>query len=63
MRSAPRTGLSPEWWEPGVDEVFTDLISHDDDFVRAEFASLTRASWPVRRPASSSSRETGDQPS
>jgi len=41
------TGLSPEW-DRNFDEVFTDLISHDDDLVRAEFTSLTRAYWPAR---------------
>ena len=40
------TGLSPEW-DRGFDEAFTDLVSHDDEFVRAEFASLTREAWPI----------------
>ena len=42
------TGLSPEW-DRGFDEAFTDLVSHDDDLVRAEFTSLTRAAWPVQQ--------------
>jgi hypothetical protein len=41
------TGLSPEW-DRRFDEAFTELVSHDDEFVRAEFASLTRAAWPPR---------------
>lgn len=41
------TGLSPEW-DRRFDEAFTDLVSRDDDLVRTEFASLTRASWPIR---------------
>jgi hypothetical protein len=45
--SSPRTGLSPEW-DRGFDEAFAELVSHDDDLVRAEFASLTAASWPGR---------------
>ena len=40
------TGLSPEW-DRGFDEAFADLVSHDDDLVRAEFTSLTRATWPA----------------
>ena len=40
------TGLSPEW-DRGFDEAFADLVSHDDDLVRAEFTSLTRAIWPA----------------
>lgn len=42
------TGLSPEW-DRGFDEAFTDLVSRDDDLVRAEFISLTRAFWPAGR--------------
>jgi hypothetical protein len=41
------TGLSPEW-DRGFDEAFADLVSHDDDFVRAEFTGLIKASWPTR---------------
>jgi hypothetical protein len=44
------TGLSPEW-DRRYDEVFTDLISHDDDLVRAEFTGLTQACWPTGRTA------------
>jgi hypothetical protein len=43
MRSS-RTGLSPDWGR-GFNEAFTDLISHDDDLVRAEFTDLTRGAW------------------
>ena len=39
------TSLSPQW-DRGFGEAFTDLVSHDEDLVRAEFASLTRAVWP-----------------
>jgi hypothetical protein len=46
MRS-PRTGLSPDWGR-GFNEAFADMISHDDDLVRAEFTDLTRRAW---RPA------------
>ncbi|GAA3285517.1 hypothetical protein Dvina_26015 [Dactylosporangium vinaceum] len=52
------TGLSPEW-DRDYDAVFAELISRDDDLVRAEFAGLTgltgqsrtagRAAVPVRR--------------
>ena len=41
------TGLSPEW-DRRFDEAFTDLVTHDDGLVRAEFAGLIRASWPTR---------------
>ncbi len=40
------TGLSPEW-DRGFDEAFTDLVSHDDDLVRAEFTGLIQQSWPA----------------
>ena len=36
------TGLSPEW-DRWFDEAFTDLISSDDDLVRAEFEALVHA--------------------
>ncbi|GAA3454622.1 hypothetical protein [Dactylosporangium matsuzakiense] len=49
------TGLSPEW-DRDYDAVFAELISRDDDLVRAEFTGLTgqsrtagRATVPVRR--------------
>jgi len=37
------TGLSPEW-DRWFDEAFTDLISSDDEWVRAEFDALVGAS-------------------
>ena len=37
------TGLSPEW-DRWFDEAFTDLISSDDELVRAEFEALVDAS-------------------
>lgn len=40
------TGLSPEW-DRGFDEAFTDLVSRDDDLVRAEFTGLIQQSWPT----------------
>ena len=43
MRSS-RTGL-PSDWGRGFNEAFADMISHDDDLVRAEFTDLTRGSW------------------
>ena len=43
------TALSPEW-DRGFDEAFTDLISSDDDLVRAEFDALINASWPPPAP-------------
>jgi hypothetical protein len=39
------TALSPEW-DRWFDEEFTDLISEDDDLVRAEFDALIAATWP-----------------
>jgi len=39
-----RTALSPEW-DRWFDEAFTDLISGDEDWVRAEFDALIAASW------------------
>ena len=44
-----KTGLSPEW-DRWFDEVFTDLISNDDDLVREEFDALVNASWPKYPP-------------
>jgi len=38
------TALSPEW-DRWFDEAFTDLISGDEDLVRAEFDALIAASW------------------
>jgi len=45
--SRMHTGLSPEW-DRGFDEAFIDLVSHDDDLVRAEFTGLMQRSWPTR---------------
>jgi hypothetical protein len=39
------TGLSPEW-DRRPEDVFVDLVSHDEDLVRAEFEHLTRSAWP-----------------
>ena len=54
------TGLSPEW-DRGFDEAFTDLVSDDDDLVRAEFTSLIRAAGLVQPPAGPSG-EPRDEP-
>jgi hypothetical protein len=37
-----RTALSPEW-DRGFDEAFTDLVTSDPDWVRAEFDALIGA--------------------
>jgi hypothetical protein len=50
------TGLSPEW-DRRFDEEFTDLVSHDDDLVRAEFTHLTRTAWPSGAPSSDPRRD------
>jgi hypothetical protein len=44
------TGLSPDW-DRGFDEAFTDLITNDEDLVRAEFDALISASWRQPPPA------------
>lgn len=54
------TGLSPEW-DRGFDEVFAEIVSGDEDLLRAEFDSLMRtggfdARWPVPIPR----RSVGD---
>jgi hypothetical protein len=40
--SGIHTALSPEW-DRGFDAAFAELISADDDLVRAEFTELTQA--------------------
>lgn len=40
-----RTALSPEW-DRWFDEQFTDLISTDEELLRAEFDDLMASSWP-----------------
>jgi hypothetical protein len=52
------TGLSPEW-DRWFDEAFTDLISSDDELVRAEFEALVDA---AERPRSRTD-EGGGAPS
>jgi hypothetical protein len=44
-----RTALSPEG-DRWFDEAFTDLISGDEDLVRAEFDALIAANWPPPPP-------------
>jgi hypothetical protein len=44
------TALSPEW-DRWFDEAFSDLISGDDDLVRAEFDALIAAGWPEPPPS------------
>ena len=48
--ASPGTGLSPEW-DRWFDEAFTDLISSDDELVRAEFEALVDAVEHPRGPA------------
>jgi hypothetical protein len=43
------TGLSPEW-DRWFDEAFTDLISSDEDLVRAEFDALINGAWQTPPP-------------
>jgi hypothetical protein len=47
--ASPGTGLSPEW-DRWFDEAFTDLISSDDELVRAEFEGLVGAAEHPRDP-------------
>jgi hypothetical protein len=59
------TALSPEW-DRGFDEAFTELISGDDDLVRAEFDALIGATWqePPAPPAPPApTAEPPDRPS
>jgi hypothetical protein len=49
------TGLSPEW-DRWFDEAFTDLISSDDELVRAEFEALVDA---AEHPRDSATGEGG----
>jgi len=53
------TALSPEW-DRWFDEEFTDLISRDEDLVRAEFDALIAGSWhvPPRTPPAASDDAT-----
>jgi hypothetical protein len=53
--ASPGTGLSPEW-DRWFDEAFTDLISSDDELVRAEFEALVDA---AERPRGSATGEGG----
>ena len=54
-----RTALSPEW-DRGSDADFADLICSDDEWVRAEFDALVRASWrPPVPPAPPAPPATG----
>ena len=55
--ASPGTGLSPEW-DRWFDEAFTDLISSDDELVRAEFEALVGAS---ERPRSRTDEGGGAQ--
>ena len=43
------TALSPEW-DRWFDEEFTDLVSADDDLVRAEFDALIADTWNTTPP-------------
>ena len=59
------TALSPEW-DRWFDEEFTDLVSHDEDLVRAEFDALIDAAWhtppPADPPAPAASDPAGRPP-
>lgn len=57
------TGLSPEW-DRWFDEAFTDLISSDDDLVRAEFDALVGASrgYPPSPPVPPAPAVASDHP-
>jgi len=54
VTASAATGLSPEW-DRWFDEAFTDLITGDEELVRAEFDDLVASSWqsPSSPPASS----------
>jgi hypothetical protein len=60
------TGLSPEW-DRWFDEEFTDLVSGDEDLVRAEFEALISAAWqdppPPATPAAPSVTGPTEHPS
>jgi hypothetical protein len=45
----PTTALSPEW-DHWFDETFTNLITSDTDWTRAEFDTLIDATWPPPTP-------------
>lgn len=44
------TALSPEW-DRWFDEEFTNLVTADEDLVRAEFDALIAGSWQTPPPA------------
>jgi hypothetical protein len=45
-----------------VDEVFLDLVTHDDDLVRAEFDALIAASWDAPPPPPPAVPAPADRP-
>jgi hypothetical protein len=60
------TALSPEW-DRGFDEAFTELISSDPNWVRAEFDALVEATFngpptPPAPPAPPAAGPEGPQP-
>jgi hypothetical protein len=64
LRVCDSTALSPEW-DRWFDEAFTDLISGDEDLVRAEFDALIAASWqqpPPPPPAPPAPGPSGGSP-
>ncbi len=59
------TALSPEW-DRWFDEEFTNLVSRDEDLVRAEFDALIGAAWhtppPADPPAPTAGEPAGEFP-
>src|ERR1700759_3309547 len=62
VMASASTGLSPEW-DRFFDEAFTDLITEDDELVRAELDDLIAAEWPApSSPGSPPAASRGEQP-
>jgi hypothetical protein len=61
VTASASTGLSPEW-DRWFDEAFTDLITGDEELLRAEFDDLIASSWqsPPPPPASPPSSSGGE---
>jgi len=53
------TGLSPEW-DRWFDEAFTDLITGDEELLRAEFDDLIASGWESPPPASPAASAGGE---
>jgi hypothetical protein len=62
VTASASTGLSPEW-DRWFDETFTDLITGDEELVRAEFDDLIASSWQSpSSPASPPTPSRGELP-